>query len=625
MKINNLKINGFGKIKDKEIYLGDGINVIFGKNEAGKSSILKFITSMLYGASKNKNGREISDFDRFKPWKSDEFSGKIKYTLDIGRTYEVYREFKKKNPVIFDESMTDISKQFTVTKNGIEFFYDQTGIDEETFYNTAITEQEGIRLSKSSQNSIIQKISNLISSGDDNISYKKSIDKITKSQNEKIGSDRTAQRPINVLDVKIRNLMEKKRNLESSKEKTEGGFSGKDSLELELETEVIKKEMLKDIQSRLNNTRIRTAEINFGKNLEEEYEAKIRELNTKIANEKYEKQKEKGLVKYFVILAIICVLTLIAFVATDSTILKWLFMILLLASGLLTAFKVREKNSINTKELRSEREKILSEIEILRENIKNKKDETSEKEEKYSQELENDKNYIRNKYNSKLDYGYIDTWLNKSYEEIVKEIDNKDNRIQTIKFKIHSMEIDMKILQEKLEDLASIEEDLEAAEEEREELLKLNNLYEISKECLEEAYDDVKSNISPKFIQNLCNIIDKISSSRYKNIYFKDDEGLKVEIDNGNFVPASRLSVGSIDQMYLSLRVSALEEISKEKLPIILDEAFAYFDNERLKSMLRYLELNYNDNQIILFTCSNREKEALDELGIRYNLINLEN
>ena len=625
MKINNLKINGFGKIKDKEIYLGDGINVILGKNEAGKSSILKFITSMFYGASKNKNGREISDFDRFKPWKSDEFSGKIKYTLDIGRTYEVYREFKKKNPVIFDESMTDISKQFTVTKNGIEFFYDQTGIDEETFYNTAITEQEGIRLSKSSQNSIIQKISNLISSGDDNISYKKSIDKITKSQNEKIGSDRTAQRPINVLDVKIRNLMEKKRNLEASKEKTEGGFSGKDSLELELETEVIKKEMLKDIQSRLNNTRIRTAEINFSKNLEEEYEAKIRELNTKIANEKYEKQKEKGLVKYFVILAIICVLTLIAFVATDSTILKWLFMILLLASGLLTAFKVREKNSINTKELRSEREKILSEIEILRENIKNKKDETSEKEEKYSQELENDKNYIRNKYNSKLDYGYIDTWLNKSYEEIVKEIDNKDNRIQTIKFKIHSMEIDMKMLQEKLEDLASIEEDLEAAEEEREELLKLNNLYEISKECLEEAYDDVKSNISPKFIQNLCNIIDKISSSRYKNIYFKDDEGLKVEIDNGNFVPASRLSVGTIDQMYLSLRLSALEEISKEKLPIILDEAFAYFDNERLKSMLRYLELNYNDNQIILFTCSNREKEALDELGIRYNLINLEN
>lgn len=625
MKINNLKINGFGKIKDKEIVLKDGINVIYGENEAGKSSMLKFITAMLYGASKNKNGREISDFDKFKPWKFDEFSGKIRYTLDMGRTYEVYREFKKKNPVIYDESMTDISKQFTTTKNGIEFFYDQTGIDEETFYNTAITEQEGIKLSKSSQNSIIQKISNLISSGDDNISYKKSIEKISKAQNEKVGSDRTAQRPINVLDVKIRNLMEKKRNLEVSKEKSESGFSGRDVLENELKSETVKREMLKDIQTRLNNNRIKTAEINFGRNLEEEYESKIRELNSKIADEKYEKEKEKGLVKYFVVLILICILTLTAFLISNSTILKYLFMTLCIASGFLTAFKIREKNNINTSNLRNERDKILSEIEVLKESIKNKKDENTEKQEKYSQEVENDKKIIIDRYNSKLDYGYIESCLNKSYEEIVKELDAKDNRIQTIKFKLHSMDLDMKLLNDKLEDLASIEEDLQAAEEEREELLRLNKLYDISKECLEEAYDDVKSNISPRFIQNLCDIIDKISGSRYKNIYFKDDEGLKVEIDNGNFVPASRLSVGTIDQMYLSLRLSALEEISKETLPIILDEAFAYFDNERLKSMLRYLDLNYNDNQIILFTCSNREKEALDELGIRYNLIKLEN
>ena len=625
MKIESLKINGFGKIKDKEFHLKDGINVVYGENEAGKSSLLKFITSMLYGASKTKNGKEISDFDKFKPWKTEEFSGKIRYTLDIGRTYEVYREFKKKNPVIFDENMTDISKQFTITKNGIEFFYDQTGIDEETFYNTAITEQEGIRLSKSSQNSIIQKISNLISSGDDNISYKKSIDKITKAQNEKIGSDRTAQRPINVLDVKIRNLLEKRRNLEINKEKTEGGFSEKDSLELELKSENLKREMLKDIQSRLNNNRIKTAEINFGKNLEEEYENKIRELNSKIANEKYEKEKEKGLVKYFVFSGIICILTLIAFLGTDSTILKYLFMALFLSSGFLTAFKIREKNNINTHAIKSEREKILSEIEVLKTNIANKKHETEEKEEKYTQDIENDKEYIIEKYNSVLDYGYIESALNKSYEEIVREIDIKENRIQTINFKLHTINLDMKLLHDKLEDLSSIEEDLEAAEEEREELLKLNYLYDVAKECLEDAYTDVKSNISPKFIQNLCEIIDKISGSRYKNVYFKDDEGLKVEIDNGNFVSASRLSVGTIDQMYLSLRLSALEEISKETLPIILDEAFAYFDNERLKSMLRYLNLNYNKNQIIIFTCSNREKEALEELGIRYNLINLEN
>jgi hypothetical protein len=131
---------------------------------------------MFYGASKNKNGKEISDFDKYKPWQTEEFSGKIEYSLDNGEKFEVYREFKKKNPIIYNSKKEDISKTFNIDKTkGIEFFEEQTGIDEETFYNTAITEQEGIKLSKSSQNSIVQKISNLITSGDDNISFKKSL------------------------------------------------------------------------------------------------------------------------------------------------------------------------------------------------------------------------------------------------------------------------------------------------------------------------------------------------------------------------------------------------------------------------------------------------------------------
>ena len=201
MKINNLKVNGFGKLNNKEIEFKNGINIVYGENESGKSSLLKFITSVLYGVSKNKNGKDISDFDKYKPWKTEEFSGKINYNLDNGESFEVYREFKKKNPIIYNSKKEDISKNFSVDKTkGIEFFEEQTGIDEETFYNTAITEQEGIKLSKSSQNSIVQKISNLISSGDDNISFKIASDKIGKRQNEEVGTERTVQRPINIVE-----------------------------------------------------------------------------------------------------------------------------------------------------------------------------------------------------------------------------------------------------------------------------------------------------------------------------------------------------------------------------------------------------------------------------------------
>ena len=87
MKINNIKINGFGKLKNKDIKLSDGLNVVYGENEAGKSTLLKFLPAMFYGISKNKAGKDITDYDKYMPWSGDDFSGKISITLDDDRSY----------------------------------------------------------------------------------------------------------------------------------------------------------------------------------------------------------------------------------------------------------------------------------------------------------------------------------------------------------------------------------------------------------------------------------------------------------------------------------------------------------------------------------------------------------
>ena len=219
MKINSFKVNGFGKVVNKEIKLSDGVNIIYGKNETGKSSIQKFILAMIYGLSRLKNGKDISDYDKYKPRETEDFSGKLEYTLDNGKTYEVYREFKKKNPVVYNSYKEDITKEFRMSKNkGIEFFVEQTGIDEDTFNNTSISEQEGLRLSKSSQNSVIQKISNIVSSGDESISYQKIMEKLKVKQNEEVGTERTSQRPINVVESKLYRLTDERKRLENYKE-----------------------------------------------------------------------------------------------------------------------------------------------------------------------------------------------------------------------------------------------------------------------------------------------------------------------------------------------------------------------------------------------------------------------
>lgn len=72
--------------------------------------------------------------------------------------------------------------------------------------------------------------------------------------------------------------------------------------------------------------------------------------------------------------------------------------------------------------------------------------------------------------------------------------------------------------------------------------------------------------------------------------------------------------------MYIALRFGAIKELSNENMPIILDEAFAYYDEERLNNILKYLSEEFKDNQIIIFTCTDREKEILERQNIPYQL-----
>ena len=129
----------------------------------------------------------------------------------------------------------------------------------------------------------------------------------------------------------------------------------------------------------------------------------------------------------------------------------------------------------------------------------------------------------------------------------------------------------------------------------------------------------MQKNITPKFNQSLSKNVEKISDGKYKNIIINDK--ITVELDDGRYVPAESLSIGTIEQIYLSLRLAIMNEISKEKLPVMLDEAFAYYDDQRLEAALDFL--NKIDNQVILFTCTNREKEILEKNNIDFNFVTL--
>lgn len=623
MKIKNIKINGYGKLEDVEINLGDKINIIKGNNESGKSTLLNFISSSLYGISKNKKGKEISDFDKYKPWNTDAFSGKLEYELDNGDDYEIFRDFKKKTPEIYKNGK-DVTFDYSIDKTkGSEFFTEQTGINEEMFLNTFMSEQEEVKLNKASQTSIIQKLSNMVSTGNENISYKKTIDKINKKQLEEIGSERSSGRPINIVNDKIEDLKEEINEISRYKDKKYELEQEKQILSKDFEDEKYVLSLLRNVKTLKEKNSISREKIKILDNEIDGYSEMQNEKNKEIEilkSEKKEKRKSHKLI-YIMFILLIAVITVISIVSNQK--------LLLILDGIVALigiifFIVDRKNKRNARNINK---KYLEKLTKIEEDINRLEDikklkfaEVSKIEEELENLEEKENEKIVNEFKDKVDEKQINDILSARYEDIVDLINQKEESLSNYKVSEKKMEIENENIVENLENLVSLEEDLDRLYEEKEELESINEIYNLVKQNLEEAYEEMKSNITPDFILEIQNIISNATNGKYKKCLV-DEDGIKIENESGSYISIDRLSIGTIDMIYLALRLSAAKSISDEKIPIILDEAFAYYDKNRMKNILRYL--NNNNNQVIIFTCTNREIKVLEEEKIEANIINL--
>ena len=666
MKINNIKINAFGNLKNKQIELSQGINIIKGENESGKSTLLKFIINMFYGISKNKRGKEFSDYDRYMPWNSEEFSGKINYTLDDNNTYEIFRDFNKKNPVIYNQNYEDISKQYNIDKtNGSEFFTEQTKIDETMFLSTLATLQQEVQIDRQTQNSLIQRIANFAGTGDDNVSYKKAIEKINKKQVENIGTQRTQGRPINIIQNEEERLKKDKEELDCFKDKKYEIEELNNKIEKEIEKNKIKFNLINEIKKLNEKEKIEKEKLLLNEKILLNDEEKINELNNQkniiknnynnyyinsennnlknnknnkeIKNNKINKKNKKINSKignkkinnlFFIILFLLIITTIINLIFIKINIINYLSILLIpivlgvIFYRILSQKKIKDdQNSEQLLKYKEELNKINLQIELLENNNSKQKIEIEKINNKIINEINLEKEKIKNNYLNKISNEELNYFLNN--KNINYELDLINNELNKNKLEYHTLELDKNNIIPKLEKLMLIEEQYEALKEQEEILLKDNKSMEFAKEAINRAYQRMKENVTPKFTSNLSENISKISNGKYKNVKVNDEEGLIIERDNGEYIPISKLSVGTIDQLYMSLRFAIISELSEEKMPIILDESFAYYDEYRLKNILNYLNKQFKDNQIIIFTCTNRENEILNKLNIEFNLIEM--
>ena len=621
MLIEKLQINNFGKLKNRNIELNNGINVIYGENESGKTTLLKFITSMFYGVNKNKNGKRISDFEKYTPWEEGEFSGKIKYKLDNEEEYEVYRNFAKKNPQVLDKLGNDVSKNYTIDKTyGNKFFFEQTKVDEELFNMAMVIMQQEVKLDEKKQNILIQKASNIMLTGEDDVSYKKIISKLNKKQTEEIGTEKSPTKPLYLTRQKIEELGRKKAELENILPLQYEIEDKKIDIEKDVKHGEKELELLQSIQKMQNEAKIEEEKIDINIKSKKETENKKQEEEDRLNNIKSKKIEKKSLKMLYIIPILLTIFSIILFLINQKIISYIGIALDIISIIVISLIQIKENKKYKKikDEERQEKNNIKNKIEVLENEIKEKEKIINEKQNELNIKINLNKQELKNKFQE------INNIENFFENEIDSEnILNEQKYINDLKLELTRLEMQRKEILEKLENKSQIEEELENLRENLGGLIEYNETINIAKEGIEKAYLKMKEDITPKFSINLSNAIQNISSGKYKTVKVNEEDGLIVETENGNYVPADVLSIGTIDQLYLSLRISSINELTKEIMPIILDETFAYFDNERLGKVLEFLNKEYKDRQILILTCTNRENEILNKMNIEYNKIEL--
>lgn len=699
MKIKNIKVNAYGNIENKDINLEEGINIIHGANESGKSTLLNYIISIFYGISRNKDGKVLSDYEKYKPWNSNEFSGRISYKLENGEKYEIFRDFNKKNPKIYNDKLEDISDRFeTDKKDGSKFFIEQMGIDKQMYLSTVVSTQEEVRLDEKNQNMLIQKIANLAGTGEDNVSYKKALIKLQEKIRDEIGTNKTSQKPINIIEKEIVEINNKIVETEKYRNRKYEIDAEKEQILSELKKLEQQKQILQELQNsmkseeetknrleiREKNRKDNIAKINELTNQKNTINAEservqsaknhlqdiikghkenIEKLNSeieKIAKEKEETQeKEKPSISFIVITVVLAIALICSIILIKNYIVSGILGVAIIANIVFYVIN-KNKQKVNKAKLR---EKINQEKQYKREKLENQKQQiianvnTTEKElekqeeeekqvnselsmlkgqiilleknnEKITEEIEQDNKAIKeesNKNKQQIIEKYKDKNINdllyiNDYQNYISKI---EETINNNRIRIKGLEIEYNTIVPQLDEMVVLEEKREADKEKLAELREKESIINIAIENLMDAYEEMKTTITPKFTKNLSESIQKISSNKYNKVTINDENGMIIENNRGEYVEAIKLSTGTIDQLYLALRLSMIDELSKENLPIILDESFAYSDNNRLKNMLQYLTSDLNNHQTIIFTCTDREQKMLEEMNIPYNVVEL--
>lgn len=224
---------------------------------------------------------------------------------------------------------------------------------------------------------------------------------------------------------------------------------------------------------------------------------------------------------------------------------------------------------------------------------------------------------------------------NLTYEELQQKVQLAGRvsaqQVQSGEFDYRSVLEELAQLQGKLSTMEQLQRPIGEIMEEQQALQESCRQYQktldaiaLAKERLQKVSGEIRKDLTPQLGERLSRITARLTDGKYTKVLLSRDLHIRLEEpQNHQLVPLTALSRGTMDLIYLAMRMELLQVLSTDTiLPLLLDDSFVQLDDSRTSNLLNYLVRN-RQGQVLLLTCHSREESILKAQAVPYHRITL--
>lgn len=611
MRLLELHIDGFGKFHDRTISFNDGINIIYGKNEAGKSTLHTFIRGMLFGIERGRGRAAKNDlYTKYEPWEnSGTYEGWLRLEKD-GTIYRIERRFRKEN-----KSLKIINETKGLEEEATPAFVSSLldGLTE-TMYNNTISIGQ---LKSATEDGMVTELKNYIANMNTTGNISLNITKATaflrnQKRSLEAGLIPEASREFTSLLAEIRNV-----EAEIAGPEYENQLAAYQNMRTQVKGLIDNTQaQKKDLDEKLANGKKVLSDNGFTDRasvdaMSSDAERLYNEYNT--LNGECNKKSRKVLSGLTAVLgiaglgaaAVLGYFNLTAYLPVCGAAAAAAVIFFIISLFIRQKDKKYHRMFNNTSsELGALLARHLGDSAVSEDAM--------------------------NAFRARMgEFSKLCDMVAQSEAEIRKFLEDLSN-LQTKQAgcseMIEKQQRTQWELEKKLEHLSNCKNKAKALKRTLAENDRIHDEI-VAIDLAQETMADLSSSIRDSFglylNKEASQYITGITGGIYDSMSI--DENLNVFLNTKTkLVPLENVSSGTMDQVYLALRLAAAKLLqgSGSGFPLIFDDSFTQYDDERLKTALEWLASAYG-GQIIIFTCHRREAQMLRARQAEFQLIEM--